>query len=205
VHRLGPAVDTERFRPGPPRAGAPGGLRVLYAGTLGLAQGVGTLVEAARIAGPETVEAWIAGDGAEGDMLRAELACAPAENVKLLGSVSHERVPALYRDVDAAAVLLRDRPVFAGALPTKMFEAMAAGRPVVLSARGEAAELVESHGAGLVVPPEDPRALADALAELATDRARLEELGRNARRCAEQHSWDRAADAWHRLLLSVVR
>jgi putative colanic acid biosynthesis glycosyltransferase WcaI len=104
-----------------------------------------------------------------------------------------------------AAVLLRDRPIFRGALPTKMFEAMAAARPVVLSARGEAAELIERDGAGVAVPPENARALAEALTELAADPARREELGRGARRCAERHSWDLAIDAWHDLLLSVVR
>jgi glycosyltransferase involved in cell wall biosynthesis len=75
---------------------------------------------------------------------------------------------------------------------------------VVLSARGEAAELVERHGAGVVVPPEDPSRLAEALQRLADDRARLQELGVRARRCAEAHSWEAAADDWRALLERVV-
>jgi glycosyltransferase involved in cell wall biosynthesis len=200
LQRLGPAVDIERFRPAPAASHATNPLRVLYAGTIGLAQGIGTLVEAARIAGPETVEIWIAGDGAEAPALREQLVRRPAENVRMLGSLPHERMPALYDDVDAAAVLLRDRPVFEAALPTKLFEAMAAGRPVVLSARGEAADLVERHAAGVVVPPENPQELAEALRHLASDRAKLAELGANARRCAEAHSWDVTAGRWHELL-----
>ena len=204
VNRLGPAVDTGMFTLGPFAQRTDRPLRVLYAGTIGLAQGLGTLVEAARIAGPDVVEVWVAGDGAEGPALRAQLARDPAENVKLLGSVPHDQVPGLYEQVDAAVVLLRDLPIFAGALPTKMFEAMAAGRPVVLSARGEAAELVERHGAGVVVPPEDPTSLAEALKRLSAERTGLEQLGVRARRCAEAHSWDVTADAWQALLERVV-
>jgi glycosyltransferase involved in cell wall biosynthesis len=206
VHRLGPGVDTERFRPAASNRDAPTRpLRVLYAGTVGLAHGVGTLVEAARLAGPETVEVWIAGDGAEARPLRDQLARQPAHNVKLLGSLPYEEIPRLYEQVDAAAVLLRDRPVFRAALPTKIFEAVAAARPVVLSARGEAAELVERHGAGIVVPPEHPQALAEGLRRLARDRAKLTELGRNGRRLAEAHSWDATADRWHELLHDLAR
>ena len=202
VRRLGPAVDTERFHPATAKTteDEAGPLRVLYAGTVGLAHGVGTLVEAARIAGPDTVEVWIAGDGAEAPAVRDGLARQPATNVKLLGSLPYEEIPRLYEQVDAAVVLLRDRPVFHAALPTKMFEALAAARPVVLSARGEAAELIEGHSAGVVVPPEQPPELAEALRRLARDRASLAELGKNARRLAEPHSWGTIADRWYELL-----
>jgi glycosyltransferase involved in cell wall biosynthesis len=203
VHRLGPAVDTERFPAMPPRDPGDGRLRVLYAGTLGLAQNVGALIEAARLAGDQ-VEVVVAGDGADGPMLRDRLAREPADNVRLLGAVPYAEVPDLYRRADAATVLLRDRPIFAGALPTKMFEAMSSGRPVVVSARGEAAELVEESGAGVTVPPEDPRALADALLALSRDRDRLTEMGAAARRRAEAHDWQSTADRWFELLGEVA-
>ncbi|MGH2848478.1 MAG: glycosyltransferase, partial [Thermoleophilaceae bacterium] len=203
VHRLGPAVDTALFAPAAPPPGGDRPLRVVYAGTVGLAQGLDTLVEAARIAGPEAVEVRVAGDGAEAPALRARLGRERAPNVRLLGMVPYERVPELYGWADTAAVLLRDRPIFRGALPTKMLEAMARARPLVLSARGEAAQLVETHGAGVVVAPEDPRALAEALLELARDRARLAGMGAAARRCAERYDWAATADRWHALLGAV--
>jgi glycosyltransferase involved in cell wall biosynthesis len=62
---------------------------------------------------------------------------------------------------------------------------------------------VESCGAGVVVPPEDARALADAMISLARDRARLAALGTAARRCAEAHDWGETADRWHDLLEAV--
>ena len=97
--------------------------------------------------------------------------------MRVLGVVPPERVPALYAAADAGVVLLRDRPIFAGALPTKLLECLAAGRPAVLSARGEAAELLTRSGAGLVTAPEDPAALADAFRTLHADPALRARLG----------------------------
>ena len=160
-----PAVDVERFA-GVPPAPADGPLRVLYAGTIGLAHGLGTLLSAAQLAGPETVEVMIVGGGAEATELRARVAAERIGNVKLVGTVPAERIADLFAATDAGIVMMRDRELFADALPTKLLECMAAGRPVLLSARGESALLVEGAGAGLAVAPEDPAALA------AGDRAR---------------------------------
>ncbi len=126
VVHLGPAVDVDRFDAAPPRPN--GRLRVLYAGTVGMAQGLDTLVEAASRAGSEAVEVVVAGDGADAPLLRERVARERIDNVRMVGSVSHGDVPRLYADADAAVVLLRDRPLFERALPTKMLEAMAAGQ-----------------------------------------------------------------------------
>ena len=179
VVRLAPAVDLAMFAPVPPVRQGPAPLRVLYAGTVGLAHGIDTLLAAARLAGPSVVKVAIAGGGAEAARLTGSL----PENVRALGIVAPEQVPTLYADADAGVVLLRDRAIFAGALPTKLLEGMAAGRPMVVSARGEAAELVTGAGAGLAVAPEDPEALARAFRTLAGDatlRARLGAAGRAA-------------------------
>jgi glycosyltransferase involved in cell wall biosynthesis len=220
-----PAVDLSRFV----RAGArtnstaagrqpatgPGGtpLRVLYAGTVGLAHGLDTLLDAAaelerRAAsrggvgagaagdpGPPPVAVTIAGDGADAAPLRERLANGGPAGVRMLGAVPAERIPALYAESDVAVVMLRDLPIFEGALPTKLLEAMAAGKPVVLAARGEAARLVEAEKCGVVVPPEDPRALADALAALAASPSRRAALGAAGRAAAER---DFGRDAWLR-------
>jgi glycosyltransferase involved in cell wall biosynthesis len=218
-----PAVDLDRFDPlaGAAENGAPTAangdrpaLRVLYAGTVGLAHGLGTLLDAAEAAaadagsprsnGTPPLAVTIAGDGAEAPALRARLANGGPAGVSMLGAVPAERIPELYADADAAVVMLRDLPIFEGALPTKMLEAMAAGRPVVLAARGEAARLVEREGCGVVVPPEDPRALAAALSALAADPSRRAAMGAAGRRAAER---DFGRDAWLRRwegLLSLV-
>lgn len=183
-----PAVDLERFDPSPREAG-PAPLRALYAGTVGMAHGLETLLDAAELVasgsdGPR-LEVTIAGDGAEAPALRARLERQGPACVRMLGAVPSERIPDLYAATDVAVVMLRDRPIFHGALPTKMLEAMAAGRPVVLAAAGEAARLIERTEAGLVVPPEDPLALAAALRELAADPERRARLGAAGRRAVE--------------------
>ena len=179
---------------------------MLYAGTVGMSQGVGTLLEAARLAGPDAVRVTIAGAGAETPEIERAVAADGPANVRLLGSVPPARVPELYGGAHAGAVLLRDRPLFEAALPTKMFECMAAGRPVVLAARGEAAALVDRLGAGVVVEPERPQALADAFRALGADRARAAELGARGR-AAVAAEFDRGDSAarWSALLERVAR
>jgi glycosyltransferase involved in cell wall biosynthesis len=220
-----PAVDLERFAPDIDHSGAgsmsgavreaeasrDGGppLRVLYAGTVGLSHRLDVLLDAAgeleRRAGPSPFAVTIAGDGADAPALRARLANGGPAAVRMLGAVPAERVPALYAESDVAVVMLRDLPIFEGALPTKLLEAMAAARPVVLAARGEAARLVESKRCGVVVPPEDPRALAQALASLAADPTRRAKLGAAGRRAAERDFGRQAWLArWHDLLASAA-
>lgn len=206
-----PAVDLERFdssaRPVVTEGDRP--LRILYAGTIGMAHELGTLIDAAemieRTPQAPPMEATIAGDGAEAPKLRARLANDGPANVRMLGAVPSERVPALYAASDVAVVMLRDLPIFHGALPTKMLEAMAAGRPVVLSARGEAARLIKRTGAGVVVEPENAKALAATLIDLAADpelRARLGVAGRQA----VEREFGRATslDRWHDLLADAT-
>lgn len=206
-----PAVDLSRFDPGtgaapPSRNGRP--LRVLYAGTIGLAHGLDALLDAVeelqRRPDGDGVAVTIAGDGAEAPALRARLAARGPAGVSMPGAVPAERIPSLYAEADAAVVMLRGLPIFEGALPTKLLEAMAAARPVVLAARGEAARLVEEEDCGIVVPPEDPVALAEALATLAADPSRAAALGAAGRRAAERRfgrdAWLRR---WHQLLASV--
>lgn len=202
VRRIAPAVDVGGFEVSDPPGGPP--FRVLYAGTTGMAQGLDTLLDAAESLSGDGVEVVIAGDGAEGAAIRSRAAGLP--NVTVLGAVPHERVPGLLADAAAAVVLLRNRPLFEGALPTKMLEAMAAGRPVVLSARGEAARLLEASGGGVVVPAEDPEALAVALRELAADPALAARLGAAGRRfAAENHAREGFVDAWLDVLQDAVR
>jgi glycosyltransferase involved in cell wall biosynthesis len=213
-----PAVDLDRFSGAavdfvraidPTKSVAANGqpLRVLYAGTVGLAHGLGTLIDAAeelRRGDGARLAVTIAGDGAEATALRARLAAGSPAGVQMLGAVPARRVPSLYAESDVAVVMLRDLPIFEGALPTKLLEAMAAGRPVVLAARGEAARLVEAESCGVVVPPEDPRALAAALAALAADPARRAAMGAAGRKAAER-DFGRAAwlRRWHDLLASA--
>jgi colanic acid biosynthesis glycosyl transferase WcaI len=209
VVQVPPAVDLERFARVPelaPRdataSRAP--LRVLYAGTLGLAQGLPALLEAAALAGPDVVELSLAGEGPESERLRTQIAAGGLANVHLLGGVPPREIPALYAAADAGVVPLRDLPIFAGALPTKLFEILAAGRPAIVAARGETAALVREADAGLAVAPEDPQALAAAFGRLRSAPAEARAMGSRGRDYARR--FDRAAIVaqWHGLLTQLA-
>jgi glycosyltransferase involved in cell wall biosynthesis len=155
---------------------------VLYAGTHGLAQGLGVVLDAAeRLRDRSDVRFVLVGEGADkADLVeRAERLGLP--NVRFLPNQPKARMPALLSAADACVVPLRDLPMFRVTRPSKMFEAMAVGRPVVLAVAGDAADVLARAGAGIAVPPEEPEALARAVTELADDRARASALGEAGR------------------------
>jgi glycosyltransferase involved in cell wall biosynthesis len=100
--------------------------------------------------------------------------------------VNKAQVKEYWRLCDAALVLLRDLPLFHHVIPSKIFEAWGTGRPVILGVRGESAGIVEAAGGGIVIPPEDPDALAGVIGRLANDRAKTEALGLSGRRHVER-------------------
>lgn len=204
VRRMAPHIDLARFD-GAAFGERTGPLRLVYAGTVGLAHGIETLIDAVALAGPDVAQLTIAGWGAEGDLARRRIDQRRAANVRMLGTVALDAVAGLYAQCDLGVVLLRDKPIFAEALPTKLFETMAAGRPVLLSARGEAADVLRAAEAGHVVAPEDPAALAQAIRDLhGADRSALAEMGARGRRHAEREaSLEASVDRWLDLLVSV--
>ena len=181
------AVDVDRFDPEAPRASEP--KRVIYCGTVGLAQGVRTLLEAARELERDgsDLEVMIVGDGAERNDLEALAEEWQLRNVTFTGRVKHEEVPRIVESATMAVMLLRDVPLFEDALPTKLLEYMAAGRPVVAAAAGQVSELVSSSRAGIVCPPEDASAVADAIRRIAADDDAAAEMGAHGRRYVEEN------------------
>jgi glycosyltransferase involved in cell wall biosynthesis len=96
-------------------------------------------------------------------------------NVWSLGAVARNEVPALLAAADICLVPLRDVPLFSTFIPSKIFEYLAAGRPVIGSVRGEAGEILREAGA-VVVEPEQARALADAISGLIGDERRRADM-----------------------------
>jgi glycosyltransferase involved in cell wall biosynthesis len=190
-------VDTTAYQPAPPdpRLAQQLGLDerkvFLYAGTHGLAQGLGVVLEAARLTTNPEVLYVLAGEGAEKDDLRKKATAERIDNVRFLPNQPKSIMPALLNLAYAAIIPLKRLDLFKSALPSKMFESMATERPIVAALWGEAAELVEVAGCGLVVPPEDPVALREAVEKLAADPSLARSLGANGRRYVIDH-FDRA-------------
>ncbi|MFB3916896.1 MAG: glycosyltransferase family 4 protein [Terriglobales bacterium] len=185
------SVDCDFFRPGisgdairAEIGTPPSDFLVLYAGTFGLAQNLSTVLEAAALlqeTNERTVHFVLAGDGAESDLLREKAQALGLENVSFVPSMSKARMPELMNAADCVLVPLRDLAIFRGALPTKMFEAMSCGKPVVLGIRGEAEELLRDAGAGYCVAPEVPGAICAAIAALRQDPGEARKMGENGR------------------------
>jgi colanic acid biosynthesis glycosyl transferase WcaI len=169
----------------------------LYLGTIGMAHGLETVLSAARqlqSREPDVLFVFV-GEGAR----RAEIedAARDLHNVRFLGQRPRAEVPDLLTASDVSLVILRDTPLFATVIPSKMFEAMGAQRPIVLGVRGEAAELLEEAGAGVCIPPEDDRSLAEAILRLKADPGEAARLGRNGRLAAERlYDRDRLAETY---------
>lgn len=156
-----------------------------YAGLHGLAQGLDTLLEAAKILQSENARIVIAffGDGPDKTNLQQRAIANRLTNVLFFPPQPAEDMPRILGALDAAVVPLRNTTLFSGALPSKLFECMAAKLPIVVSIpEGEATRLVKAAVGGLCIPPEDPYAMAEAIARLATDRDLCTALGENAHR-----------------------
>ena len=117
--------------------------------------------EAAGAARKQLADESKARKDAEEEAARAQ-AARPDVSVQASPPQPKERMPAVWSLCAVALVHLKASPVFAGVIPSKIFEAMGMGRPVLLAApEGEASRIVEGDGAGLCIPPEDPAALND--------------------------------------------
>ena len=148
---------------------------VLYAGALGLVNGVDYLVRmAARLADTDPdVRVVILGDGRTRDDVRAlatELGVLD-RNLFMLGPVTKAEVVAFFGACDLAVSVFIDLPELGNNSPNKVFDAFAAGRPVAVNHGGWIAELIAASGAGLVLPPDDPAGAAAAVAGFVRDRA----------------------------------
>lgn len=191
-------VDTTFFQPVADRKKARDdllsaqGFVAMYAGTIGLAQGLGVALDAAKLLADEGVSFLLIGDGAEKERLVIRAQVEGIENVRFLPTQERDRMPAIISAADVFLVTLKGEPLFEAALPSKIFEAMACARPLVLVARGEAADLVGRSGAGLVVEPDDPRLLADAILKIKGDSALGRSMGRSGRLLVERN-FDRVA------------
>ncbi len=141
---------------------------VLFAGNLGIAQDLVSVVKAAALLADPRVLLVFAGEGtARRDLEQLAHETGVADRTVFLGWRPHHEMPAWMAAADALLVHLADSTVFEAVVPTKTVAYLAAGRPIVMAVRGAAADLVQSTGTGVVVAPGDPVRLAAALDELA--------------------------------------
>jgi glycosyltransferase involved in cell wall biosynthesis len=187
------ASDLELFSPeldGPAerrRLGLGDGLVCSYFGTMGEANDLGQVIDAAPLVGDVTFV--LLGDGKR----RRELEKRAPANVRFLDPAPDKAsVARLAAASDACLTIFKDVPVLATNSPNKLFDTFAAGRPAIVNTEGWMRDLVEGNEAGVFVRPGDPRDLAAKVAWLRDNPREVERLGRNARALAERE-FDRDA------------
>jgi colanic acid biosynthesis glycosyl transferase WcaI len=150
-----------------------------YIGTHGLLHGLKSVLSAAdRLRGNDDIRFLFVGHGHDREALMAQAREMRLPNVVFVSGQPREAIPAFISAADACLVALRRDPFLAeNFVPSKIFEFFGCGRPVVASVAGEAADIVERSGAGVVVAPEDPDALAAAVIALARDRVATKAMG----------------------------
>ena len=153
---------------------------VAYAGVIGYNQGLGVLLEAARML--PGVDVVLAGDGPELPLLKKKAKELDVGNVSFRGYLDREKLFELYRQSDVLIAHVRSSPTIdATMVPIKLFEYMATGRPIVYAGKGIAADLLRQIGCAVTVTPEDPEAISSAIAELLRDPEQMCVLGLKGR------------------------
>ncbi len=142
--------------------------RIVFAGTMGKAQALETVVEAARILASDfpLLRFVFVGGGVEVERLRSLVLKQGGNNVVFIPRVPMSEVGAMLDAADALLVHLRDDPLFTITIPSKTQAYLAKGRPIIMAVRGDAAELVQRSGAGVLAEPENVESLVEAVASL---------------------------------------
>jgi lipopolysaccharide/colanic/teichoic acid biosynthesis glycosyltransferase len=145
-----------------------GRFNIVYAGNIGGAQGLETVVHAAKIveATAPSVQFILVGGGIETDSVRAVAAELGSRSVRIMPRIPPSEIGDLLAAADVLLVHLKDAPLFRITIPAKTQFYLAMGKPILMGVRGDAADLIEKSGAGIVVKPEDAEALAAGALEL---------------------------------------
>jgi glycosyltransferase involved in cell wall biosynthesis len=197
-----PTARGEAFRE---KHGLCGIFVVLYAGAHGMSNDLDVVLEAAdQLKREKAIRIVLLGSGKEKPRLQSVAAASDLKNVLFLPPVSKREMGEVLAGADACLAILKPIEMYKTTYPNKVFDYMAAGRPVILAIDGVIREVVEGANAGLAVPPGDPIALASAIRKLAFDPKKNRELGMNGRKLIEaRFSRLELADTFSALLQSM--
>ncbi|HKR30818.1 MAG TPA: glycosyltransferase family 4 protein [Terriglobales bacterium] len=161
---------------------------VMYAGALGLANGVEVLLEAASLLRNERrIQLVLVGSGKHERQLRCEAELRKLPNVLFVPAQPKERIPEILAAADACVATLANAPALQVTFPNKVFDYMAAGRPTVLAVEGPIREVIEKSGGGVCIAPGDSKALAQAILALRDSSSLRAEMGAKARKHVEEN------------------
>jgi colanic acid biosynthesis glycosyl transferase WcaI len=156
---------------------------VSYIGTLGMAHGLETLLDAAATLQSKAphVLFLLVGEGSEKERIKSLAQSRGLANVRFLDQQPREKIPSFISASDLCLVLLKKTDVFKTVIPTKMLEFMSCARPVILGVEGQAQRILEDADAGLAIEPENADALVAAITQFDHNRELARELGEQGR------------------------
>ena len=194
-------VDLARYAPRPrdPEFAATHGLTedelvVAYIGTHGMAHALENVLDAASLLQDSGIRFLFVGAGAEREHLVVEARSRSLQNVTFVAAQPKEKMPAVWSVCDVALIHLKNTPLFETVIPSKIFEAMGMGKPVLLACPdGEASRIVRWEQNGLHVPAEDPRELAAAILFLKENPLFVHQLACRSLAAAPRYSRERQA------------
>jgi colanic acid biosynthesis glycosyl transferase WcaI len=168
----------------------------LYVGTHAYYHGLETLIEAAGLLNDPGISVLMVGDGPERARLR-QLSAEKGLNNVVFGESPYEEMDELYSIAYASVATLRKIGVAKDMRLSKIFPSLSCGKPVIYSGEGEAAELLQHNECGLVVEPENPQRLADAISRLAAEPSLQTRMGLAGRAFVEkEYSWSVIVTRW---------
>ncbi len=181
-----PADTGEAFRS---RHGLGDSFVLLYAGAHGMSNDLGVLLESARLLAQKgsPVRIILLGDGKEKPALQAQAAQLGLENILFLPPLPKAAMAEALAGADACLAILKPLDEYKTTYPNKVFDYMAAGRPVVLAIDGVIREVVQAAGCGVFASPGDPTALTEAIETLSRDRDRCRRMGLAGRQYLVEH------------------
>lgn len=171
-----------------------------YAGLLGIAQGIKLILDSAqKLAHEKDIVFLIVGDGPEREMLEKEA----GSNVVFAGLVPKDNMPEIVASFDMTIIPLKTH--IPGALPSKIYEAMASEIPVILAAEGDPRELLNRAQGGIAVDYNDVQTVSDAIMQLKSDNILARQLGQQGRNYVMQyHDRSQIAAKFHKTLVSTL-
>ena len=160
---------------------------IAYAGTIGLAQGVGILLDAAdRFKDDSNIKFLIIGEGVEKQVLVERANTAGLASVKFLPLQPKHKIPSFLSISDVAFVPLKS-DTLTDSIPSKLYECLGVGCPVILAATGDSRDLIRKAGAGMVIEPGNVHQLVGAIRSLSVNRTLKEQYSKNGRAYVRQH------------------
>lgn len=174
-----PGASDDGFRR---KYGLEGKFVAAYVGTIGMASGLEVALEASRMLREQeddSIRFLLVGDGAQREELEAQVSAEGLQHVVFTGRLDKSFMPTVLRSTDICFIHLKKSDLFKTVLPSKLFEAFAVGRAVVLGVDGSARDVLEAAQAGIFIEPGDPEALLAAIRSIQKDTARRERFEKN--------------------------